>query len=127
MAFIRFDKDAIDVNCIIKLGFTRRAYLDISKYYEFPEEYVEALSKSTRLIIVPFEDDDIFTITTPFGNFLCGLNQKTSDGFSIISYREIDLYSQNKALKNGVIFSVNNGIDAEVSLQEEAEFYRYLS
>lgn len=127
MQVIKFDKDAIDINCIIKIGFTNRAYQDMSKLTTNPEAYIAALSKLPRLIITPREDDDMFSLHTTFGNFLCGVNQKSNDGFSIITFRENDLYSQNKALKFGIIFNVNNGIDAEVLLPNADMHYRYLS
>lgn len=128
MQVIKFDKNAIKINCIVKMGFTNRAYQDLDKITKNAEAYVAALSKLTRMIITPSEDkDDMFSLQTPFGNFLCGVNQKTGDGFSVITYRENDLYSQNIALKRGIIFGVENGIDAEVLLPNADMHYRYLS
>lgn len=128
MQVIKFDRNAILINCIIKMGFTNRAYQDLSKATGNPEACIAALSKLTRLIVTPREDsDDMFSLQTPFGNFLCGVNQKSADGFSVITYRENDLYSQNMALKHGIIFSAENGIDAEVLLPNADMHYRYLS
>lgn len=128
MQVIKFDKNAIQINCIVKMGFTNRAYQDLNKLTNNPEAYVAALSKLSRMIITPSEDnDEMFSLQTPFGNFLCGVNQKTADGFSVITYRENDLYSQNIALKRGIIFSAENGIDAEVLLPNADMHYRYLS
>ena len=128
MQVIKFDKNAIQINCIIKMGFTNRAYQDLNKITNNPEVYVAALSKLSRMIITPSEDnDEMFSLQTPFGNFLCGVNKKTADGFSVITYRENDLYSQNIALKRGIIFSAENGIDAEVLLPNADMHYRYLS
>jgi len=128
MQVIKFDKNAIKINCIIKMGFTNRAYQDLNKITNNPEVYVAALSKLSRMIITPSEDNgEMFSLQTPFGNFLCGVNKKTADGFSVITYRENDLYSQNIALKRGIIFSAENGIDAEVLLPNADMHYRYLS
>lgn len=128
MQLIKFDKNAIDINCIVKMGFTKRAFQDLQKLEKDPEHVIEALSQLTRFIITPREDNaEMFSLQTPFGNFLCGVNQKTRDGFSVITYRENDLYTQNIALKKGIIFSVNNGIDVEVLLPNEGIQYKYLS
>lgn len=128
MQLIKFDRNAILINCTVKMGFTNRAYRDLSRVTGNPEACIAALSKLTRLIITPREDkDDGFSLHTSFGSFLCGVNQMSPDGFTIITYRESDLYSQNMALKKGIIFSAENGIDAGVLLPDSDMHFRYLS
>ena len=125
---IRFDKDVVDIDCIIKIGFTKRAYQDLLKLTGNPEGYIAALSGLRRLILTPGRDEEkMFHLHTTFGTFLCSVNQKTGDGFSVITYREIDLYTQNLALKHGVIFSANNGLAVEVLLPNDDISYKYLS
>jgi len=110
------------------MGFTNSAYRKLCKVAENPEEYIAALSRLTRLMITPQKNkDDMFSVQTPFGNFLCGVNQMSADGFSIVAYQENDLFSQNAALKNGIIFSPEKGIDVEVLLPNADMHYRYLS
>ena len=48
MQVIKFDKNAIQINCIVKMGFTNRAYQDLNKLTNNPEAYVAALSKLSR-------------------------------------------------------------------------------
>ncbi len=128
MQIIKFDKDAIKINCIIKFGITNSAYQGISKSNESPENCVAMLSKLTRLIITPIEhENDKFELVTSFGCFGCALNDKTFDGFSVIFYNESNLFSQNKALKKGIILSAENGVDAEVLLPESDIKYKYIS
>lgn len=132
MQIIRFDRDIIPINCILKLGFTKSAYQKLSRVTENPEDDIAALSRLTRLIVTPKKDtDDMFSVQTPFGNFLCGVNrgvnQRSADGFSVVAYQENSLSSQNAALKYGIVFSVENGIDAEVLLPGADIHYRYLS
>lgn len=125
---IQFDKDMIDIDCPVKMGFTNRAYQDISKVIGNPEEYIEALSGLNRLIVTPHKDkEDMFFAQTPFGSFLCGVSQMSRDGFSIISYRENDLISQNAALRYGIIFHLRYGADVRVRLPDAGVYYRYLA
>ncbi len=128
MQIIKFDKDAIKINCIIKFGITNSAYQGISKSNESPENCISMLSKLTRLIITPIEHEaDKFELVTSFGCFGCALNDKTFDGFSVIFYNEANLFSQNKALKKGIILSAEAGVDAEVLLPESDIKYKYIS
>lgn len=128
MQIIKFDKDAIKINCIIKFGITNSAYQGISNVNDYPENCIAMLSRLTRLIVTPMEnEDDKFELVTSFGCFGCALNEKTFDGFSIIYYNETNLFSQNKALKKGIILSAENGVDAEVLLPESDIKYKYIS
>lgn len=86
MQLIKFDKDAIDIDCIVKIGFTRSAFQNLQKLEKDPEHIVEALSRLSRFIITTKADNaERFFLHTPFGIFSCGVNQKTKDGFSVIS------------------------------------------
>lgn len=128
MQIIKFDRNAIKINCIVKIGFTRSAYQDLCKFTPDPETRIAALSKLSRFIVVPREDsDDMFSLQTSFGNFFCGINHKTEDGFSIVSYRENDLQSQNTALREGIIFNPEDGVSVEMLLPDMGLQFKYLS
>lgn len=128
MQLIKFDKDAINIDYIVKIGFTRSAFQNLQKLEKDPEHIIKALSRLSRFIITTKEDNaERFFLHTTFGIFSCGVNQKTRDGFSVIAYRENDLYTQNRALKKGVIFSLNKGIDIEVLLPNDGIQYKYVS
>lgn len=127
MKVIKFDKDAIDIDGVIRLGFTNRAFQELSRIYSEPEPYIAVLSGLRRIILTPAKDRDMFTLHTTFGNFFCGVNLKFGEGFSILSFKENSLESQNQALKYGIICSVNGGLDIGVLLPDMDMCFRYLS
>lgn len=126
MRVIKFDKDAIEIHGVLKVGFTNRAYGDLNRIYQDPEPYIRALSGLRRIILMPEKGKDKFTIHTTFGNFLCGVNEMSGDGFSVITFRENNLMSQNLALKYGIICSVEAGVAAGVLLPDADMHYWYL-
>lgn len=126
MRMIKFDKDAVEIPGVVRIGFTNRAYQDLNRVYEEPEPYLRALSGLRRIILTPREEKDKFTLHTTFGNFLCGVNQMSGDGFSAITFRENTLMDQNLALKYGVICSVEAGLEIGVLLPDADLHDRYL-
>lgn len=127
MQMIRFDKDAIETDEVIRIGFTNRAFQELSRLYPEPEPYLAALSGLGRIILTPAKDDGMFTLHTTFGNFFCGVNQMSQDGFTVFTFLKNNLYSQNQALKHGIIFNVNKGIEVGVLLPDLDICVRYLS
>lgn len=128
MQIIKFDKDTVKINKIIKLGITNRAYKELESIVGSPEECISRLSMLKRLVIAPEKDeDDKFEIVTSFGCFKCAINEKTYDGFSVIFYTENNLFLHNKALKTGIILDVEDGIDIEVLLPSIGVKYKYIS
>lgn len=127
MQVIKFDRDAVKICGVIRLGFTNRAYQEMNKLLEDPEPYICALSKLGRIILTPGREADRFMLHTVFGNILCGVDQKSGNGFSAITFRENNLDAQNRALKWGIICSVEDGIDAGVLLPNSGISYRYFS
>lgn len=125
MELIRFDKDAFTIDNVVNLDITGRAYQVIVNLNINPEFYVYQFSQLKRLIVLPSDEENKFWIQTSFGRFLCGQSEKSKDGLSIFSFKENSLYSQNEAIKNGIVFSLGSDFNINVNLPNEGKNYRY--
>ncbi len=125
MEFIQFDKDVIKLQQPVKLGFSKRAYDDLGRD---ASRYINELSSLHHFIITAEKSwnnsSGYFTINTTFGCFRCTRNQKSSDGFTVVGYSPADLNSQNRALKDGIIFDTDSGICAEILLPKDNIKYK---
>lgn len=127
MPKIKFDNDAIDINWVVKLGMTKRAYNEISTKCEDFEAAICELSKFKRIIVTPYDGHKSFYLHTRMGLFACSENKTNHDGFSITTFLDNDINSQNKALKNGIIFTLNEGICVDISLNDINCYYKYVN
>ena len=125
MDLIRFDKDAFTIAPAVTICVTREAYRVLLDLNINPEFYVYQLSQLKRFIVIPDEEKNKFWLQTSFGRFLCGTDDKSKDHLSIFHFVENNLYKQNEAIKDGIIFSLQSDFTVMVNLPGEGKNYSY--
>ncbi len=131
---IRFDRDVTALPDPVRIGFTQTAFDQMSEEGN-PEEIMMRLSSLPRFLITPRKareegeetgENLCFTLNAPFGCFFCTPDSWNPDAFSALKFWKTDLYSQNMALRYGLIFEPEEGISAEVLLGARGIAFKYV-
>lgn len=127
MKQIKFDREIIDLDTVLKIGFTYTGYNALSKIDEDTMSVIEAFSKLDRIIVVPYKENLYFNIHTQWGNFFCKENEEYNTGFTVMDFYEKNLKAQTDALKNGIIFKLHKGIEADLLLVKREICLKYIN
>ena len=108
-SYLNFKPEETVLKGSLRLIVTKTPFADISPYEDAAINILSVLSQQKNIIIMNGEKDGTYSVYFHGGCLLCRI-EGDRRGLLVVAYRPHDLEGQNRAMKYGVCFTVNEGI-----------------